>query len=110
MPANHGLVAPAYIPACLLSTQAADSLPDDLLEAMDAAAEHSNADQLDIAADQLDVEALRQSLADLARLASSEQQGHLAKADAQRWKQAFGSDTARSKCPQPQQPVRRTAP
>ena len=67
---------------------------------MDAAAElQSDAEQPDSDAEQLDVAALRQSLVDLTRLGNSEQQGPGAKADAQRWKEVFGSDTAWSKCP-----------
>ena len=101
--ACHGRAAPAYTPPCLPSSQAEDSLPD-LLAAMDAAAELQNdAEQPGSDAEQLDVAALRQSLVDLTRLGSSEQQGPGAKADAQRWKEVFGSDTAWSKCPRPQQ-------
>eukprot|EP00964_Phaeocystis_antarctica_P077975 scaffold48465_cov61-Phaeocystis_antarctica.AAC.2 len=96
--------------ACLHPTllAAEDSLPDDLLAAMDAAAElQSDAAQPGSDAEQLDVAALRQSLVDLTRLGSSEQQGPGAKADAQRWKEVFGSDTAWSKCPRPQQQITR---
>ena len=104
--ACHGRAAPAYTPPCLLWAQTEDSLPDDLLAAMDAAAElQSDAEQPDSDAEQLDVAALRQSLVDLTRLGSSEQQGPGAKADAQRWKEVFGSDTAWSKCPRPPQPT-----
>ena len=103
--ACHGRAAPAYTPPCLPSSQAEDSLPD-LLAAMDAAAELQNdAEQPGSDAEQLDVAALRQSLVDLTCLGSSEQQGPGAKADAQRWKEVFGSDTAWSKCPRPPQPT-----
>ena len=79
--------------------QAEDSLPDDLLAAMDAAADlQSDVEQLDADVAQLDVAALKQSFVDLTRLGNSEQQGPGAKADAQRWKEVFGSDTAWSKC------------
>ena len=88
-----------HTPPCLLWAQAEDSLPDDLLAAMDAAAELQSEEQPGTDAEQLDVAALRQSLVDLTRLGNSEQQGPGAKADAQRWKEVFGSDTAWSKCP-----------
>ena len=67
---------------------------------MDAAADlQSDVEQLDTDdVAQLDVAALRQSFVDLTRLGNSEQQGPGAKADAQRWKEVFGSDTAWSKC------------
>ena len=79
--------------------QAEDSLPDDLLAAMDAAADlQSDVEQLDADVAQLDVAALKQSFVDLTRLGNSEQQRPGAKADAQRWKEVFGSDTAWSKC------------
>ena len=107
----HGRAAPAYTPPCLLCAQAEDSLPDDLLAAMDAAAElQSDAEQPGTDAEQLDVAALRQSLVDLTRLGSSKQQEPGAKADAQRWKEVFGSDTAWSKCPRPQQQLRGHSP
>ena len=75
-------------------------MPDDLLAAMDAAADlQSDVEQLDTDnVAQLDVAALKQSFVDLTRLGNSEQQGPGAKADAQRWKEVFGSDTAWSKC------------
>ena len=99
---------PTSRPVCCAG-QAEDSLPDDLLAAMDAAAElQGDVNRPDSDADQLDVAALRQSLADLSRLDSGQGLGAVraAKADEQRWKQAFGSDTAWSKCPRPQQPMR----
>ena len=67
---------------------------------MDAAADlQSDIEQLDTDdVAQLDVAALRQSFVDLARLGNSEQHGPGAKADAQQWKEVFGSDTAWSKC------------
>ena len=66
---------------------------------MDAAADlQSDVEQLDTDVAQLDVAALKQSFVDLTRLGNSEQQGRGAKADAQRWKEVFGSDTAWSKC------------
>ena len=67
---------------------------------MDAAADlQSDIEQLDTDdVAQLDVAALRQSFVDLTRLGNSEQQGRGVKADAQRWKEVFGSDTAWSKC------------
>ena len=67
---------------------------------MDAAADlQSDVEQLDTDdVAQLDVAALKQSFVDLTRLGNSEQQGPGAKADAQRWKEVFGSDTAWSKC------------
>lgn len=106
--ACHGRAAPAYTPPCLPWSQAEDSLPDDLLAVMDAGAElQSDAEQPSSDAEQLDVAALRQSLVDLTRLGSSQQQGPGAKADAQRWKEVFGSDTAWSKCPRPQQQITR---
>ena len=67
---------------------------------MDAAADlQSDVEQLDTDdVAQLDVAALKHAFIDLTRLGNSEQQGPGAKADAQRWKEIFGSDTAWSKC------------
>ena len=82
-------------PPLLCWMQAEDSLPIDLLAAMDAAAELQGDAALDV--DGLDVAALRQSLADLTSLGSGQQSlgvAREAKADAQRWKQAFGSEAA----------------